>query len=95
MHRLRAGIASMAAAMHGLDALVFTGGVGENAPAVRTAAAACLRFLGMEIDPALNAEPTGDADVSAAGASVRTLVIRAHEDVEVARDVRKVLAASY
>ena len=92
VHRLRACIASMAAAMGGLDALVFTGGVGENASSVREAAAAGLRFMGLEIDPVVNAKPEGDADISAAGARVRTLVIRAHEDVEVARDVRKLLA---
>jgi acetate kinase len=91
VHRLRGGIASMAAAMGGLDALVFTGGVGENATEVRAAAAAGLRFLGLEVDPALNAKPSRDVDVSAAGARVRTLVIHAHEDVEVARDVRQVL----
>ncbi len=92
VHRLRGCIASMAAAMSGLDAVVFTGGVGENAPAVRAAAADGLRFLGVELDPALNSKATGDSDISAAGASVRTLVIRTHEDVEVARDVRKVLS---
>jgi acetate kinase len=61
---------------------------------VRAAAATGLRFLGLEIDPALNARPAGDMDVSAAGARVRTLVIHAHEDVEVARDVRQLLAAN-
>lgn len=91
VHRLRTCIASMAAAMGGLDAVVFTGGVGENAPAVRAAAAAGLRFLGLDIDPALNENTTGDSDISAAGSSVRTLVIRAREDVEVARDVRQLL----
>jgi acetate kinase len=93
VHRLRGCIASMASAMDGLDAVVFTGGVGENAPAVRAAAVAGLGFLGLDIDPALNAQPSGDADVSAARASVRTLVIRAREDVEVARDVRQLLGA--
>ncbi|HEX9095583.1 MAG TPA: acetate/propionate family kinase [Candidatus Dormibacteraeota bacterium] len=93
VHRLRGGIASMAAAMGGLDALVFTGGVGENAGEVRAAAAAGLPFLGVAIDPALNASPGGDSDISSAGAGVRTLVVRAREDVEVARDVRRVLAA--
>ena len=92
IHRLRACIASMAAAMGGLDAVVFTGGVGENAPAVRSAAAGGLGFLGLEIDPALNAQSAGDGDISTRHASVRTLVIRAHEDIEVARDVRRVLS---
>ncbi len=49
IHRLRALIAAMAAAMNGLDALVFTGGVGENAAPVRASAVAGLRFLGVEI----------------------------------------------
>jgi acetate kinase len=92
VHRLRACIASMAAAMGGLDAIVFTGGVGENAPAVRAAAADGLGFLGLAIDPARNAEASSDADISTHNARVRTLVIHAHEDVEVARDVRAVLS---
>jgi acetate kinase len=92
IHRLRACIASMAAAMGGLDAVVFTGGVGENAPAVRTAAADGLGFLGLAIDPALNTQDSGDADISTRNASVRTLVIHTQEDVEVARDVRQVLS---
>jgi acetate kinase len=92
VHRLRACIASMAAAMGGIDAVIFTGGVGENAPAVRAAAAGGLGFLGLAIDPALNALPGGDADISAGNASVRTLVIHSHEDVEVAREVRRVLS---
>ena len=94
IHRLRALVAAMAAAMNGLDALVFTGGVGENAPPVRAAAAAGLRFLGVELGPTLNASLGPDNDISAPGASVPTLVVKAREDVEVAREVRKVLAAN-
>ena len=93
IHRLRALIASMAAAMNGLDALVFTGGVGENAPPVRAAAVAGLRFLGVEIGPTLNASLAPDSDISAPTARVPTLVIKAREDVEVAREVRRVLSA--
>jgi acetate kinase len=91
IHRLRGCISSMAAAMGGLDALVFTGGVGENSAPVRSEAAAGLRFLGVEIDPALNAGITGDGDLSTPGAQVRTLVIHAREDAEVARDVCRLL----
>jgi acetate kinase len=94
IHRLRALIASMAAAMNGLDALVFTGGVGENAAPVRAAAVAGLRFLGLEVGPTLNANLGPDNDVSAPGAAVATLVIKAREDIEVAREVRRVLAAA-
>jgi len=93
IHRLRGLIAYMAAAMNGLDALVFTGGVGENAPPVRAAAVAGLRFLGLEIGPTLNASLGEDSDISAPAATVPTLVIKSREDVEVAREVRRVLAA--
>ena len=92
IHRLRSCIATMAAAMNGLDALVFTGGVGENAPAVRAAAVSGLEFLGLDIDAGLNANVEVDADISVVDAAVRTLVVHAREDVEVAREVRRVLS---
>ena len=91
VHRLRAGVASMAAAMDGLDVLVFTGGVGENAPAIREMAARRLGFLGVELDPVSNSSYTEDADISRAGAAVRTLVVHAREDIEIAREVRRLL----
>jgi acetate kinase len=94
LHRLRAGIAAMAAAMDGLDALVFTAGVGERSPEVRARACAGLAFLGVDLDPGRNAAAAGDADVSAAGAAVRTLVVEAREDLEIARQVRAVLRSS-
>jgi acetate kinase len=89
LHRLRAGIAAMAASLGGLDALVFTGGVGENAVDVRRHAAAGLEFLGVAVDP--SRDDTSDADISRTGAAVRTLVITAREDLEVAAGVRRVL----
>jgi acetate kinase len=94
LHRLRAGIASMAAAMGGLDTLVFTGGVGEHATPIRERAAAELGFLGVALDREANARATGDAEIGASGAPVRSLVVTAREDVEIARGVRQVLAAS-
>jgi acetate kinase len=94
-HHLRAGIAAMAAAMGGLDALVFCGGVGEHASAVRAAAAGGLGFLGVGIDPELNDERDGDREVTAAGHHrVRTLVVAAREDREIARQVRALLLGS-
>jgi acetate kinase len=92
IHRLRSCIGAMAASMNGADALVFTGGIGENASAVRDEAVSGLRFLGLEIDPTLNSKLEGDGDISAAGATTRTLVVHAREDVEVAREVRGVLS---
>jgi acetate kinase len=90
-HHLRAGIASMAAAMGGLDSLVFCGGVGEHAAAVRAGAAEGLGFLGIGIDPHRNGDGDGDRDVTAEGSRVLTLVVAAREDVEIARQVEAVL----
>jgi acetate kinase len=90
LHRLRAGIAAMAAAMNGLDVIVWTGGVGERAPVIR-AADNGLRFLGVTIDHAKNKTATGDQDLTGPEATVRTLVVSAREDLEIARQVRRVL----
>lgn len=92
LHRLRAGIASMAAALGGIDMLVFTGGVGERAAEVRAGAADGLGFLGVAIDSAANAAACGDVEISDERAAVRTVVIRAREDLEIARQTRAVLA---
>lgn len=91
LHRLAAAAAAMATAMGGLDALVFTGGVGENAAAVRAGAAERLAFLGVALEPAANAAVAGDADISASGARVRSAVVAAREDLEMARQARAVL----
>jgi len=92
-HRLVTGIAAMAAAMNGIDALVFTGGIGEHAPRVRATAAGALGFLGIAVNDAANTTARGDADISASGARVRTIVVTAREDIEVARAVVSVQAA--
>ena len=94
VHRLRAGIAAMVAALGGLDALVFTGGVGEHAPEVRARAAAGLGFLGVKLDAEANAQATADAEIGAPDAPVRVLVVTAREDLEVARQVRVLLSAA-
>lgn len=88
VHRLRAGIAAMAAPLDGLDTLVFTGGVGEHAAEIRARAVAGLGFLGLALDPEANARAAGDAEIGAPGSGARTLVVTAREDLEVAREVR-------
>lgn len=93
IHRLRAGIAAMAASLGGIDALAFTGGVGEHAPAVRALAAEGLGFLGVALDPARNERGPEDREIGADGAPVRALVITAREDLQIAHEVRGVLAA--
>ncbi|MBI1797113.1 MAG: acetate/propionate family kinase [Candidatus Eisenbacteria bacterium] len=92
VHRLAASVAAMAAAVRGLDALVFTGGVGEGSAVVRARTAERLGFLGLALDEARNQAGGEDRDVSADAASVRTLVIAAREDLEIARQTREALA---
>jgi acetate kinase len=93
-HRLRASIAAMTASLGGIDVLVFTGAVGERAPAVRAMAVDGLGFLGIELESDLNATATGDAvDVSAPSSCCRTLVIGSREDLEIAAQVRALLSA--
>jgi acetate kinase len=91
LHRLSASIAAMAASLGGLDALVFTGGVGENAPTVRARAAEGLGFLRVAIDRARNETGEGDRRISPEGAAVITFVIEAREDLQIAREVRQLL----
>jgi acetate kinase len=91
VHRLRGGIAAMAAALGGIDALVFTGGVGERSFQIRARAVDGLAFLGLMVDDELNAHAEPDAEVTASGARPRVLVIRAREDLEIARQTRAVL----
>jgi acetate kinase len=92
LHRLRSGIASMAASIGGIDALVFTGGVGERAPVVRRRASDGLDFLGIALDATRNDDGPDDREISAPGSAVRTFVIVAREDLQIAHEVRGVLA---
>lgn len=91
LHRLRAAIAAMAAAMGGLDLIAFTGGIGENAPSIRYRAGAGLGFLGVAIDGAANAEAQADAEITGSGAAVRTFVVEAREDLQIVREVATLL----
>jgi acetate kinase len=92
LHRLRAGVAAMAAAMDGLDALVFTGGIGERSAAIRARAADGLGFLGVVIDAKANESAVPDQELSTPGAGVSSFVVEAREDIEIARAVRQALA---
>jgi acetate kinase len=91
LHRLRAGIGSMVAALGGLDVLVFTGGVGEGSAPVRWRAAEGLGHLGVALDEDVNATAQPDQELTATGAPVRSFVVEAREDLEIARGVRQVL----
>jgi acetate kinase len=91
LHRLRGCIAGMAAAMGGLDALVFTGGVGENSARIRARCCEPLGFLGVAVDEEANEAAAGDSDLTAPGAEGSVLVVRAREDLEIARETRRLL----
>jgi len=91
LHSLRGGIARMTASMQGLDAVVFTGGVGERSFEIRSMAAAGLDFLGIRLDEARNRQVQGDSDISADAAPVRATVVMAREDIQMAREIRRLL----
>ena len=86
VHRLQFAIAGMAAVLGGMDALVFTAGVGENSADVRSAACSLLGFLGLKLDEKLNAQSAPDQEISAADSKIRVLVIRAEEDWAIASE---------
>ena len=91
VHRVTTGIGAMAASMSGIDALVFTGGVGEHSPVVRQRVCARLGFLGVALDAECHVPEAADTEIGSSGAPVRTFVIAAREDLEVARGVRRLL----
>ncbi len=91
IHRLRAQIGAMAASLRGLDALVFTAGVGENSPEVRAAACEGFEFLGLKIDPEKNANDPKDQDISTSDSTVRVLVIQTQEDWSIAQECWQIL----
>jgi acetate kinase len=94
VHRLRSLIAGMAAAMAGIDVLAFTGGVGEHAPEVRSLASAGLGFVGIELDAERNTDAVPDAEIGTPTAPVRTVVLTAREDLEMARQARPLLSTA-
>src|SRR5437660_2533571 len=93
VHHLRAGIGAMIAALGGIDALVFTAGIGENSPDIRGAACANFEFLGLKLDAEKNAQSPADQDISLSDSAVRVLVVHAQEDWAIARDCWRLISA--
>ena len=89
IHRLRAGIGAMLASLGGLDALIFTAGVGENSAVVRAAACEAFGFLGLKLDGEKNQHSPVDEDIAAVDSAARVLVIHTQEDWEIARECWK------
>lgn len=82
-YRITRELGSLAAALNGLDALVFTGGIGEHAAPVRETVCAQARWLGVEIDAAANS--AGAVRISAAGSGIAVLVLPTNEEWMIAR----------
>jgi acetate kinase len=91
-YRVRKYIGAYAAAMGGVDAVIFTGGIGENSPAVREWVLADLGFMGLHLDSERNGAVTGgEAEISGEGSRVKALVVPTNEELVIARDVIRVL----
>ena len=91
-YRLRKYIGSYVAALGGVDAVAFAGGIGENAPAIRERTLAGLDALGLAVDPARNAEAQGkEAEISPEGARTRVFVIPTNEELMIARDAFQIV----
>ncbi|MEG4520953.1 MULTISPECIES: acetate kinase [unclassified Microcoleus] len=89
IHRLRAGIGAMLASLGGLDALIFTAGVGENSAVVRSATCEAFGFIGLKLDSEKNQQSPIDRDIAAVDSAVKILVIHTQEDWEIARECWK------
>jgi acetate kinase len=89
IHRLRSHIGSMLASLGGLDALVFTGGVGENSALVRAAAVEAFEFLGLKLDKQKNNASPVDEDIAAVNSAIRVLVVHTEEDWAIAQECWK------
>lgn len=95
-HRARKYVGAYAAVMGGLDAVVLTGGIGENSASMRQRILQRLDFLGLTLDEDKNLDAKVDddapiADVSASTARVRTLVVATNEELQIARDTAGVV----
>jgi acetate kinase len=88
-YQVKKWIGAFAAALGGLDTLVFAGGIGENAPTVRTRICDGLGFLGIELEEKRNVKNEGL--ISAAGSRVAVRVIRTDEELMIARSVTRLL----
>lgn len=91
VHRLRAAIAAMASALDGLDAVTFTGGVGENAARLRAVVLSKMGYLKLSLDDEANSAAMPDAEITGTRSRVRVFVVRAREDLQIAAEVRSLL----
>jgi acetate kinase len=90
-YRVASSVAAMASSLDGVDALVFTAGIGEGSASIRRNVCARLRFLGVELEDEANDNAVPDVDVNAPNAAVRVVVLHAREDVIAARAAQALL----
>ena len=83
---------SYVAAMNGVDAIVYTAGVGENSSATRAAISKYFGYLGVKIDPEANAKRGEDIEISTPDSKVKVFVIPTNEELVIARDTRDIIA---
>src|SRR5881394_1041618 len=93
IHRLRSFMGAMLAALGGVDAIVFAGGVGEHAPSVRWGACKAFGFLGLKLDAAKNAQSPADQDIATADSTVRVLIVQTQEDWSIAKECWKIASS--
>ena len=93
VHRLRSHLGAMWMSLGGVDALIFTAGVGEHSPQIRAATCEGLEFLGVKLDGNRNQSNPVDADIAHPDSSVRVLVIHTQEDWAIAQDCWRILTA--
>lgn len=90
-YRIRKYVGAYVAAMNGVDAIVFTAGIGENTPSLRTALCANLSYLGIEIDEEKNKIRGEDVEISTPDSKVKVFVIPTDEELVIARDTMKIV----
>ncbi len=90
-YRIRKYIGAYAAAMGGIDAVIFTGGIGENSPDVRLESCAGLEFLGIRIDEAANTSSEKEKFISPADSRTHVLVIPTNEELVIALDTKEIV----
>jgi acetate kinase len=94
VHRIVQTMGAMAATLGGIDALVFTAGVGEGSPEIRKRVCEKLKYLGLDMDPAANENCQPDDDIATPASKARILVIATRENLTIMRETRRLVASS-
>ncbi|MEO1093765.1 MAG: acetate kinase [Cyanobacteria bacterium J06638_28] len=85
LHRLKACLGAMLMSLGGIDAIVFTAGIGEHAAAIRAATCEAMTFLGLQLDHAQNEQSPVDQDIATSDSPIRVLVVHTQEDWAIAQ----------